>query len=232
MNSRTIRILSLILCLGTLAAGVPGQKAKQTAIALRVTIEATDSSSAACKICSDGGGEYIDGVDGVKAVLGDGGGLVVNFQDSLTAQVRSVNFDYSDPLPPNTTVVPPLTEPVIQKIVTGFPQTVWTAMELGQSQCLGLDWRFTDPNISVRSVAFQYGPVRAGTSYSVITCTAVDGAGKCAEWEIEPKGDGACNPAGAEPIAVVSSVTSARGRITYTPYGLYRMPYKLTLRKK
>src|SRR4030095_1475492 len=67
-NKLFVFCAALVVVLLALAPLTQGQKAGTSAVVpLRVTIEPTDSNNIACKICGDGLGEYVDGIDGVSA---------------------------------------------------------------------------------------------------------------------------------------------------------------------
>lgn len=83
------------------------------------------------------------------------------------------------------------------------------------------------------------------TSYAVVTCAEAGSSGECVKWEIEPKkhyldANGqpvtiACNDDTGQ-IASVAGVysveTTKKNKHVNTYYGLYRLPFKLTLTRR
>ena len=234
--------LSLLLFVCLFVTGASGQKpGTSAAVALRVTIEPTDSTATACKICGDGLGtntavyqnpnEYVDGVDGVSASFTKYGWLSVAFQDRAT--IRTVNFDYSFPGNPPPPPVLPVVSPKITTYKSFDPYTNLQDMPYGMTQCIGLGWSHTDGSNITRNHGFQFGPHVSGSSYAIISCTAAanaDNTGQCVQWSVEPKVDGACN---AVPwIAGINDRITVRGKTTDYDRGLYRVPFKLTIKRK
>ena len=62
---------------------------------LKVALEDAED----CGICSDGGGEYIDGVDGVSAVFDQYGNFIFSTQTTRT-KIRSLIYKYPTSAPP------------------------------------------------------------------------------------------------------------------------------------
>ncbi|HJX92217.1 MAG TPA: hypothetical protein VJ372_17070 [Pyrinomonadaceae bacterium] len=218
-----------ILLLSMIGSLTLGQKpGTSNVVPLRVTIEPTDSSSTACKICSDGLGEYIDGVDGVSASFTKSGWLSVAFQDRAT--IRTVNFDYSLPSNPP----PPPALPVVKPTITSsIPTSSLQDMSYGMTQCIGLGWSHTDGSNITRNHGFQFGPHVSGSSYAIIACTAAanpDNSGQCVQWTVEPKFDGTCNATPS--VAGINDRIVVRGKASDNDRGRYSMPFKLTLTKK
>ena len=226
MKKYFVVMLSLLLlaCLfvNTIASG---QKFV-SAVPLRVTIEDTDSLATACRICSDGDGEYVDGVDGVSASLTKNGYLSIAFQNRST--LRTVNFDYSFPGNPAAPPVLPVVAPYVTSQV--YQDFNLQDMALGATRCIGLGWGYTNGDNITRNHDFQFGPHAGGSSYAIATCTAANTGGQCTRWTVEPKQDGVCN---ANPsVAGINDRISARGKATDNDRGLFKMPFKLTLVRK
>ena len=230
MRAKYLILLAAPILLSMIGSLTLGQKpGTSNGVPLRVTIEKFDSSSTACKICSDGLGEYIDGVDGVSASFTKYGWLSIAFQDRAT--IRTVNFDYSflgnpDP-PPALPVVAP-------KITSSIPANNLQDMSFGMSQCIGLGWSHTDGSNITRNHGFQFGPHIGGSSYAIIKCTATanpDNSGQCVQWTVEPKVDGTCNPT-TPSVAGINDRIVVKGKSTDYDRGQYTMPFKLTLVRK
>jgi len=196
------------------------------AVPLRVTIEATDSTATACRICNDGLGEYVDGVDGVTASLTKNGYLSIGFQSRAT--LRTVNFDYFFPGNPS----PPPVLPVVAPYVTSqvYQDFNLQDMVLGATRCIGLGWGYTNGDNITRNHGFQFGPHVGGSSYAIATCTAAASNGQCTQWTVEPRQDGVCNTNPS--VAGVNDRIAARGKATDNDRGLYKMPFKLTINRK
>jgi len=217
--------LSILLFACFLATAGYGQKpGASQAVALRVAIEPV----IACGICSDGLGEYVDGVDGVTANFSKYGFLSVVF-----SAVRTVNFDYSYPGNPPPPPVLPVVAPKITTYKAFDPFTNPQDMSYGMTQCLPLGWSYNYGN-TARNLGFRFGPNVGGSSYAIITCTAAanpDNTGQCIQWSIEPTADGTCNTL-ASLAGVTDTVTGRANKLTYYDRGLYTMPFKLTLTRK
>jgi len=216
----------LLSMIGSLSFGQkPGTS---NVVPLRVAVESADSTSTACRICADGLGEYIDGVDGVSASFTKSGWLSVAFQDRST--IRTVNFDYSFPGNPP----PPPALPVVSpKIISSIPAINLQDMSFGMTQCIGLGWGHTDGGNITRNHGFEFGPHVTGSSYAIISCTAAanpDGSGQCVQWTVEPKVDGNCNATAS--VSGINDRIVSRGKSTDNDRGRYSMPFKLTLKKK
>src|SRR5262245_23797004 len=214
------------------AVTAKGNSNTSAVVALRVTVEPADSTATPCRICSDGLGEYVDGVDGVSANFTKYGWLSVVFQD--TAALRTVNFDYSFPGNPSPPPVLPVTAPKITTYKAFDPFTRLQDMSYGMTQCIPFGWAYNDGGNIGRNQGFQFGPNVSGSSYAIITCTAAanpDNSGQCIQWSVEPRVDGTCN-ASASLAGVTDTVTGRGNKLTYYDRGLYKMPFKLTLLRK
>ena len=199
-------------------------------VSLEVQIEATDSLFTPCAICSDGLGPYVDGQDGVSAKFGKYGDLVVDFQSG--APVRTVSFTY---YPAGANSSPPAIPVVAPKTYTFRvfnPYVNLQDMSLGMSQCVGMTWNYTNGGSTTRTHGFRFnrGDLTQ-TAYALFTCTDADASGRCTTWEAEPK-QTACNPAANASIARVRDSQTVHGKTTDTDYGLFQMPFKLTLTRQ
>ena len=232
MRHKLLAIFASIILLVAIVAATPSQKpGTSSVVPLEVHIEFTDSLGTPCAICPDGLGPYIDGQNGVSASFSQYGGLVVDFQSSTVA-LRTVSFTYN---PAGTNSPPPQIPIVAPKTYTykAFdPYTNLQDMPFGMSQCLGMTWNYTNGGSTTRTHGFRFnrGDLTQ-TAYAIFTCTAADGTGRCTTWEAEPKAS-ACNPPANVSIARVRDSVTAHGKTTDTDYGLFRMPFKLTLIRK
>jgi hypothetical protein len=225
MKKSSLLDLSLLLFACFLATAAYRDKpGSSQGVVLRVTFEPVT----ACGICSDGLGEYVDGVDGVSANFSKYGFLYVDF-----SAARPVTFDYSYPGNPPPPPALPVVTPKITTYKAFDPFTNPQDMSFGMTQCLPLGWSYNNGN-TARNLGFEFGPHVGGSSYAIITCTAAanpDNTGQCIQWSLEPKADGTCNPL-ASLAGVTDTVTGKGNKLTYYDRGLYTMPFKLTLRRK
>ena len=237
------------LSTGYLTSQKPGSS---TAVSLRVTVENYNSSGSLCQILPDSGGEYIDGAQGITALFDKYGNFYFKFQHGSTT--RSVQFNYTSPfllpspLPPGS---PPFGANTGDFITfkASDPYINLQDMQVGNDncQCLGTGWTldtFENSNVTWNNQFHRTGSAFHDnrTSYAVVTC--MEAETKCTRWEIEPKKTYldafgqpvtiACNntTGQVESVAAVVKVQAARNKQTSTNYGLYELPFKLTLRKK
>jgi hypothetical protein len=228
MKKYSLLALSLLLFGCSFVTAASSQKpGTSLPVSLEVHIESTDSLLAPCAICSDSFGPYIDGQSGVSAKFGKYGDLVINFQNS--GAIRTVNFTYN---PAGTNLPPPAIPVIAPKTYTykAFdPYVNLQDMTLGMSQCVGMTWNYTDGGSTTRTHGFRFNQGNlTQTGYAVFTCTAADVDGRCTTWEAEPK-ESACNPPANVSIARVRDSVAVHGKTTNTDYGLFHMPYKMTL---
>jgi hypothetical protein len=252
--SRTILIVLVLLmcCSLPLAVSFADKPGSSASVALRVTLESYNSNGTLCQILPDSGGEYIDGVQGIVALFDKYGNFYYKFHKGSTS--RSVQINYSSPfLLPSPT--PPDSPPFgahTGEFVTfksADPYVNLQDMQVGNDkcQCLGTGWTldtYENSNITWNNQFHRTGSAFHDnrTSYAVVTCVEADS--KCTKWEIEPKKtylDGmgqpvtiACNntTGQVESVAAVVKVEAAKNKQTSINYGLYQLPFKLTLRKK
>ena len=68
MKKNFMLVLGLALCIGIASLNVPAQRSGTSeTVLLRVSFEPATTDAAACAVCGDGLGDYVDGVDGVSA---------------------------------------------------------------------------------------------------------------------------------------------------------------------
>ena len=219
-------IIVAFLVVSPMAAQKPGTS---PVIPLKVQIESLDSLGTACAICPDGLGQYVDGQDGVTASFSKYGGLIVDF--GTAPALRSVSFIYN----PAEGAPPPMSLNGLTTY-TGLPSTNNAPnlqdMTYGLSQCLGMTWNHNNGGNTARTHGFRFsGGVLTTTAYVMFTCTAADNTGRCTTWEAEPKAS-VCNPAENVSKARVKDTSTSRGKTTVIDYGLFDMPFKLTLMRK
>ena len=105
-------VVALTLIGGSMLLGRPIWAAKPgttAPVALTVTVHDTDTNGMACQICSDGGGGYVDGTDGVAANIDQYGNIIINFQTGRNP-LRKLHYEYSGALE-GQTVHPPADPP-------------------------------------------------------------------------------------------------------------------------
>ena len=185
-------------------------------VPLKVTIEPD------LQITADYASPYENGQGGTTANFDKYGNLIVSFG-------RPVCFDYGV----DGVEVPP-TGCYNNSYISTVPQQqgdgALQELGLGSSQCIQLNWQFRDASNVLWRNGFHRnrdlpGP-QDGTSYAVVTRTDAD------TWEVEPRAlscSGYNNPAG---VAGVFTHESVRGKTVYTDYGLYSLPFRLTLTRQ
>ena len=241
MTKNFVLVLGLALCMGIASLSVSAQRpGTSETVSLKVSFEPAMSDAALCAVCADGLGEYIDGVDGVSASFSRYGHLGFYFHGGA-ASARRVLFNYSEfyPSPNHPAVVPPppsgphsYGELVTFKVFD--PYTNLQDMRVGDApQCLMTGW-----TIDQGSPIWEDNYHRNGspffdplTSYVVATCVE-EASAKCTRWEIEPK-DSPCNSGTVPTVVNVVKVTKVKpNRQTYEDYGLWKLPFRLTLTRK
>jgi hypothetical protein len=185
-------------------------------VPLKVTI---DSS---LQITAEDGSPYENGQGGTTANFDKYGNLIVSFG-------RPVCFDYGV-----YGVEDPPTGCYNNSYISTVPKQqgdgALQELDPGLSQCVQLNWQFRDASNVLWRNGFHRnrdlpGP-QDGTSYAVVTRTDAD------TWEVEPRAlscSGYNNPAG---VAGVFTHESVRGKTVYTDYGLYSLPFRLTLTRQ
>jgi len=186
-------------------------------VPLKVTIES------GLQITADDDSPYENGQGGTTANFDKYGNLIVSFG-------RPVCFNYDvdgveDPPPPGC-----YNNSYISTVPKQQGDGALQELGLGLSQCVQLNWQFRDASNVLWRNGFHRnrdlpGP-QAGTSYAVVTRTDAD------TWEVEPRAlscPGYDNPAG---MARVFTQESDRGKWVYTDYGLYSLPFHLTLTRQ
>jgi len=212
-------------------------------ISLNVSFESAMSDFTACAICGDGFGDYSDGVNGVSAYISRYGHLYFYFHGG-DASPRRVNFTYSPaqfypsanhPTPDMSQL--PAGAQSYGELVTFNAFTPYTPiqdMHVGDApQCLMTGWALTQGSIGWdngyhREYARFFDPL---TSYVVVSCSAQDSTGKCTTWELEPIAS-ACNNTTIPTLTNVQKITSTKKGSTYQDYGLWKMPFKITLTRR
>lgn len=233
MRHKLLAFFASIVWLVAIASATTSQKpGTSTPVPLEVHLELTDSLGTTCAICPDGLGPYVDGQNGVSANFSKYGGLIVDFTSSTMA-LRTLNFNYN---PAGSNSPPPAIPVMAPKTYTALPSTTNAPnlqdMTLGMSQCLGMTWNHTNGGNTTRTHGFRFsGGDLTTTAYALFTCTAADGSGRCTIWEAEPKAS-ACNPPATVSKARVKDNLTVRGKTVTTDYGLFDMPFKLTLIRK
>jgi hypothetical protein len=183
-------------------------------VPLKVTVQAVDSSFNPCAICSDGGGDYIDGQEGVKATIDQYGDIIIDFQTTRT-KIRGLQYHY-----PATTPVPPADGSHDYLSTLPLGNGALQAMVTGTSIFVASCPLYNDPSGQPQYRHGFYRDCGSGLgpegSRLVVTKTAMN------EWEVEPESDAS---------ARVFSATT-KGRTQVVDYGLMSLPFKMTLRAK
>ena len=194
------------------------------AVPLNVTVLPLDSAGNPCRICSDGLGPYMNGVNGVDASIDRYGNLIIDF-GGVNQEVRNLRFDYSQPTGANSYATPPVQEDSYLSTIThpgGFIQS----MVLGAQQCVQLQIAFVDGDALYHRNVFQRPPGGNATSYLVVTRTDAD------TWEAEPK-DAPCNTAATGGVPLVGRLLTAPNILgPFTDRGTFYLPFKMLLERQ
>ena len=225
---RTRLVAPLVFSLFLAVVGFAGKRPNTyPAVPLVVTAQAVDSDSSPCKICGDGLGQYIDGVDGVGASIDQYGNLIINF-DTAQTPFRKLNFDYSNPVDPSNAFRPPASLNSYLSTVPGPDNVPIQNMTVGAEQCVQLGITFTDND--KKETQYRNSFHRNLTnfdssqaSYGVVTRISDT------EWELEPKAAG-CNT--GTPTVGELITTPSVGRFEFTDRGAFYLPFKMSLSAK
>lgn len=252
-------VLTLILGAIAAAAGFAQRPNTSTPVSLRATLEALNSDGAPCAVCGDGlsepsfnPNEYVNGVNSVRAYFDKYGNFYFNFSGTRSVNVYYRPEDYiatatSSPVPQGYIDTPQHSSVDITTFKAGDLPSPYVHLQNMQpggafAQCVMTGWTL-DGNTSVilennyhRNGSIFYD---ARNSYAVVTRLDQD------TWEMEPKKTYldssnqpvtiACNNTTGQIESVASVLTKQsprKNQVTSTSHGLYRLPFKLTLRRK
>jgi len=228
MKKQLVLGAALFLALGLAFLGALAAKTQTyTPVPLVVTVEAADSNNVACKICSDGLGDYSDGVDGVSANIDQYGNLIINFDDAQTP-FRKLDFDYSNPVNPSNAFRPPASQNSYLSTVPGPNNVPIQNLSVGAEQCVQLGISFTDTDKAKTQYRDSFHRNLTNfdvsqASYGVVTRTS------STTWELEPKVS-SCNTGVATEGELIT--TPSVGKFVFTDRGAWYLPFKMSLRAK
>jgi hypothetical protein len=221
----------LVLAAQTALAGKPAPTPSPAAVALVVTVDATDSLGNPCGICGDAGeGEpaiYENGQDGVTASFDTWGNLIIAFNAQSSPIVRKLVYKYEGNQQSGVPFVPPAAQN--SYLATGtHPLGPIQTMAEGQSQCVNSNITFTDNDANGTMYRNHYRRALgshdvSGTSWLVVTRIDAD------TWELEPRVD-VCNPTNAGITKLFSWTT--RGKTVTKDLGTWLLPFKMTLQRQ
>ena len=223
------------------SASLQAQKKGQTQVPLRVVVQAVDTAGEPTQVTGDERGsvdagyldpnEYVHGVDAVTALLGEFGGITIDFQPSALAP-RRVNLNYSHPSNP---LFRPATDPAVYSGLRTHLDSTNVALQqmaIGSSQCIAMGLAYTLGDAQQTSFRNSYQAKNiasvdtAGTAFGAVTRTGEN------TWLLESRADGVCNsPETAHRAKLVQSSTS-KGKTVYTDKGAYHVGFSLLLTKK
>lgn len=193
-------------------------------ISLTVTIVSTDSLGAPYGIRGDGQGDYIDGSDGVQAVLDRYGTLAFNTYASGRRALRWVVYDFSRPVDPSNTYRPTPSNTENYHFSTGASSfSPFIAIQnLGingnpESECIYMGNGLANATTAWR-VSFHKGHediTASPTAFAVVQRTSVSPA----VWTVQPVGSCSAN----------SNVASLRSGDGSELYGYYNLPFLFRL---
>ncbi len=194
-----------------------------TAVSLTVTVANTDNLGAAYGIQNDGKGAYVDGSQGVQAVIDKYGTFAFNTVTSHTA-TRWVTYNFSHPVDATNAYRPSPSNSMNYHFSTG-PSAFSPHIPLQNlgvngnpaTECIYMGNGFSNKSTGW-AVSFHKGQEDVSgtpTAFAVVTRTTVSPA----VWTITPVG--ACSP-----NSNVASLRSGDGSVLY---GYYVIPFFFTL---
>lgn len=225
-----------------LSASASAQKRTQTQVPLRVVVQTTDSNNDYMQVTGDGRAsadrgyldpnEYVHGVDGVTAVLGEYGGITIDFQPSASAP-RRLFFDYSHL---DNSAFRPTLEPVVYSgLRTHLDSTnvPLQQMTVASTQCIAMGIAYTLGDSKQTSYRNSYQAKNissvdtTATAFGVVTRTGVD------TWLLESRADGMCNNLETAHHGKLVSNTTTKGKASgFTDHGSYHVGFSMALTRK
>lgn len=199
---------------GAASAAKPPRPATTTPVPLRVTILETDSLGNQCRICSDQGGDYVDGEDAVNAQLDRYGNVIIDFGINGN-RFREMTFDFALPVDLGNAGQPPAIRTDSYLSTQTHPEGLIQLMAIGAEQCLQSNLSFYG-NGTMYRLHFRRplnGDFILDTSYLVVTRVGDD------TWELEPREAG-CNDG-----------VPTRAKL-FTNGTEWYMPFKMILRRR
>ncbi len=220
-----VTVLACFLLLGLAIAGFADHKPKHkggsgdpslTPILVRLSDRLGDN------IQSDGGGDYIDGLEEVQAVLDQSGDLHVDTAFRTKEPLRKVFLDFRERVADgaDSNALPFLSATIDVFISTSTcpKQDRLRAMVEGENLHCNLNVNFVD---SGQQWFIRFAPARyPGTEQVLVTCLV---GNPCSRWVIH--GDDGHN------IAKLLSAPT-RGRFILADHGNFRLPAELTITLK
>jgi hypothetical protein len=205
------------------SANAQGKKAPSSDIPVSISFRDAGTDM----VTSDSVGSYVNGVAGVSAVINGIGNLIVDSNTASGTAVRTFKFNFSSPTADNTSPISPnslqpLDGATIATRIIGIPMQ---NMVIGTYQCVELAFGFREGTLQY-TLAFitaraYPGDEVTGTSYALVTRTSAD------TWEVEPVA-----PCLDVPTVGKLHTSTTRGKTTYTSYGKYYLPFKLTVTRQ
>ena len=207
--------LGLALCLAILAfAAVAKGPVKEIPVIM------TFGDAFGDRIMSDGGGSYIHGVNGVRAVFDASGDADLDTQPAGSRGNRTLFLDFTDPVTAQSS--PPFTTQFVTAFLsTSAAQTLegnpitnrLLGMNVGQIALTNLNINFNTPGLGW---FIRFNPTYTGATKVLVTRIALD------TWVIE---------ADANAVAKLLSYPT-KGKFVMTDRGNYRMPCEVTVKLK
>jgi hypothetical protein len=197
-------------------------------VSLEAVIEPLDSMGNACGICSDEGGAYIDGQDGVAAGFDKFGNLIIDFQAARTP-FRTVSFDLDTPFDQDAVPLGRITAADSYLSTIHAPQEPMQLMAPNTSQCASGVVTYTLADAERTQFRLYFQRPLADFDMS-LTSNLVVTRVNAETWTVEAQASG-CPTAGVHTIARVID-TPTKGPFEYTDRGLYVVPLKMTLTRR
>jgi hypothetical protein len=204
---------------------------------------------------ADGSVPYRHGQKGITVQFNSDGELIFRIDPKVTT--RRVCFKYPEPyeaLPAGAQAPPSgpyggwvchadatslLTTVAVSRDSTVMPAFVpLQNLTLDRPvECVQLQWGYTDASKTFWSHNY-HRPQSAvtidvtETAYGVVTCTAADGTGRCAMWEVEPRvGSGGLQCGAEGGIDGLARLIDRPARGDRNDSGLYVLPFKVILKR-
>lgn len=223
--------VTVLVLLGCVAGGtLQAQKfAKYSPVSLDVVIESSDSFGGACGICSDEGGAYLDGIDGVTAEFDQYGNLIIDFLAGRSqTPFRKIQYDFRQPYADGAVDRGVVAPDDNYMSTVHAPQTPMQLMGPGSTQCAGgiVTYTLDDAKRTQFRVYFQRPLAPFDMSMtSGLLVTRVDEN----TWTVETKNAGCADPS---PGVGRLIETPTKGAFDYSNRGLYQMPLNMTLTRR
>lgn len=231
------KMLSLValMVLVLLGSSIPGsgKGPPPPDIPVRVTVAGTANSPAGYSIVSDGIGDYVDGQQGVSAVVAGNGSFAMDPTANTVTSPRALWYDFSNRIAVGTSPNPWFGQGLVKldsQLQTNYVGTVPVGGVLESDGRFGEIYNGTGKKLSTYRVVFNpnpNGPNYQTVNYPNLTSPVVVTHPDCNTWILSPKVIDYGAGAGSGPVSsFVYFVDPPQST------GQYLMSYQLTLTRK